>query len=266
MTSGFLESLEQGSDFNMEIDNIELYKMREHVMESYPKEACGIVADDLYHPVKNTHRQPEQNFKIAPKVYLEFADRIQAVIHSHCVGLEPIRFGQWEIDPRTPSQLDMVSQQEMGVPFGIVACEGENVSKLIWFGEKPPAPILGRPFIHGIYDCYSLIRDWYYLEMGIELPEHPRQLGWWRDRENIRKALDMYEDGWRKDGWTEINLHGDLEVGDVLLMKYESKRVNHGGLYIGNGKFIHQAIGCQSRDELVREWKPLMVRAVRYVT
>lgn len=251
----------------MFLDYDEIYKMRHQVLMSYPREAVGIVSRGTYYPVENIHNEPKQNFRIAPETYMKFADGtgVDAIIHSHCVGVEPVMFGQFAIDARTASYNDMVAQQECGVPFGIVACEGENVTNIVWFGEKPPAPIMGRPFIHGIYDCYSLIRDWYFLEKNIELPEHPREIGWWRDRRQMVKNLNMYEDGWRKDGWYEVNLHDDLQIGDVLLMKYESKRTNHGGVYIGDGKFIHQAIGAPTRTEYVHEWKPLMVRAVRFI-
>ncbi|KAG0739940.1 hypothetical protein G6F24_017181 [Rhizopus arrhizus] len=35
------------------------------------------------------------------------------------------------------------------------------------------APLEGRQFAHGILDCYSLVRDFYALELGITLSQYP---------------------------------------------------------------------------------------------
>ena len=74
--------------------------------------------------------------------------------------------------------------------------------------ERPP--LLERPFIHGSWDCYGLIRDWYLQERGISLPDFPREDNWWtrgvtlyvRHSAEARPAPNAAQ----------------LPVGDVILM------------------------------------------------
>ncbi|WP_231117423.1 hypothetical protein [Piscirickettsia salmonis] len=69
--------------------------------------------------------------------------------------------------------------------MGIVALNQHAVTDAIVFGEQLfTQQLLERPFLHGIFDCYSLIRDFYAVEKKIFLPDFPRQRSWW-EIENI---------------------------------------------------------------------------------
>lgn len=49
---------------------------------------------------------------------------------------------------------------------------------------EPVPPLLGRQFVHGVTDCYSLFRDAYHLT-GINLPDFERHDDWWRHGEEL---------------------------------------------------------------------------------
>jgi hypothetical protein len=47
--------------------------------------------------------------------------------------------------------------------------------------------LLERPFVHGVHDCYSIVRD-SYAQHGITHNDYLRAFGWWDDK----CGLDLY--------------------------------------------------------------------------
>jgi hypothetical protein len=93
----------------------------------------------------------------------------------------------------------------------------------------------GRPFLHGIFDCYTLIRDYYKREFNIFLPTNmQRNWDWWSHGENL------YVDNAKYHGFEEV---ADIKKHDVLVMKIGSPVPNHGAIYLGNNKILHHAAG-----------------------
>src|SRR4051812_40799098 len=81
-----------------------------HALEESPREACGVVINNVYYPVKNIHQYAKVDFAMDTNEYFSLVEKygpLQAVIHSHPQG-------QTE-----PSGSDMQYQQTVAVPFGI---------------------------------------------------------------------------------------------------------------------------------------------------
>ncbi|WP_145579822.1 NlpC/P60 family protein, partial [Yersinia vastinensis] len=120
-------------------------------------------------------------------------------------------------------------------------------------------PLKGRPFVHGIWDCYAIVRDWYRLERDITLPNFERSDGWWDRGENL--YMKHYADA-------GFYAHAEpLEVGDVILMQYKANEPNHAGVYLGDGKMIHHRYG--SLSEIVPYggyWLDRTIKVLRYQT
>ena len=59
-----------------------------HAVEEAPKEACGIVVNDIYYPCKNISDTPENTFAIHPKDFLKARSKgkLQYIVHSHPAG------------------------------------------------------------------------------------------------------------------------------------------------------------------------------------
>ena len=120
------------------------------------------------------------------------------------------------------------------------------------------APLVGRPFSHGVLDCYALIRDWYKQERGIELPDFERRDEWWLH------GQDLYMQNFAAAGFAPIT--GPMQVGDVVLMQIRSPVANHAGVYIGNGHIMHHvARRMSSRDVYDGYWQENTRMVVRYV-
>lgn len=216
----------------MKIRNLKTFQ--KHVLKSFPEESCGVLVSGRYIPCKNIAEDPYNNFEISMDEYLQH-ENVEAIIHSHTYEHAHKQGELRGFDRRCPSMSDMVGQIDTGVTWGIVATEGENVTDVVWFGDDvEPAPLEGRSFIHGIYDCYTLVRD-YYKQHGVQLDPFPRPPKW----QDWNKGL--YQDNWQSQGFVEVQLK-DIQVGDFVLMRWDANYVNHAGVYVGNDRLLHHAI------------------------
>lgn len=208
-------------------------EIQEYAIKKYPQECCGFLMEDEFIPVQNIHPSKLENFKVSPKDWYNYALECKAFIHSH---------PDWY---PCPSEGDMRQQIASAVPWGIVSTDGKRASEITFFGDQGPTPdILNRTFCHGVTDCYSIIRDWYKLERGIILDEIPRSWEWWDN-----SSKDLYKDnfgpvGFKKVPYEQIMDEGP-QVGDVFLANIGPGvvKLNHGGVYIGNGLGIHHLTG-----------------------
>lgn len=214
----------------------------EHAREESPKEACGLIVDGKYVRCKNTHGKPEQAFRIDPEDWAAAEDKgtIEAVVHSHPNG------------SANPSEGDKASCESLGIPWYIV-----SLPDCVWRHYKPtglPLPLLGRPFIHGVVDCYTLIRDTLYLMYGVQVMDFERWDDWWKDE----AGSNLYRDNYEKAGFIDPGRgKDDLHPGDMIVMSMGSSpdRPNHAGIYLGNGRFIHHPVGRNSRrDKFAGYW------------
>lgn len=224
--------------------------IKAHAISQFPKESCGLVVAGAYVPCENKAAQPEHEFRIAPEDFLKFTD-VKAVVHSHPNG------------PNHPSEADMRHQLSTGLNFGIVACNGEAaMDPFFWGPDVYAPPLIGREFRHGPSgsdgkgDCYALCRDWYRIEMKIELPEVPRDDEWWK------KGGDLYSE-FAKYGFRKISID-EIRYGDGVLAQIRSPVPNHAGIYLGQGLILHHLQERLSRREPVGGWAKHVTHVVRH--
>lgn len=243
-------------------DNLHI-TIQQHAKKEYPNEAVGIIANDEYHECENVADSPTDTYRIAKKdiARIKRKGKLQAVVHSHPVEQEK-EFEQHLF----PSALDMQVQIDMGIPFGLLCCTKETVSKVIWFGEgEKTAPLLGRHFVYGITDCGSLVVDWYKQERGIKIVNYPRDWNWWREGQN--KYLEVYKDA----GFVQVDLDEEKIEGDVLLMAIRAEVPNHAAIYLGDALMLHHPAGGLPYDIMrlservpVERWQKYITHVLRY--
>jgi cell wall-associated NlpC family hydrolase len=231
--------------FGHEVD----FAIREHAKAEYPKESCGVIKNGVYIPLVNRAENPKEEFDFDPAVLTE--EGIQAIVHSHPDG------------PDHPSRADMEQQMATGLLWGLVCTDGKETTPPWWWGpgvETPP--LIGREFRHGPVgsdgkgDCYALVRDWYKINMGLELPEYPRDNQWWDTGE------DMYRANFAASGFEPISLER-IQIGDGILAHVLSNVPNHAGVYVGNGLILHHLPNRLSREEPLMRWKNLITHVLR---
>jgi proteasome lid subunit RPN8/RPN11 len=238
---------------------------KEHARAEFPKESCGFIAGGKYIACKNKATDPNEDFVIEDKRLDKAlkADKVQAIIHSHPNG------------PIFPTEQDMRSQIATDVPFGIITLNETVVSDMVAWGDSlPMAPLIGRPFIHGVFDCYAAVRDLYKAgkfeaeKQGIawplppiELPPVARNDAWWIEQ-------DLYRDHLEKVGFRIIS-RGEAQPGDGFLLAIPlpsnpKRRLNHAGLLVGREQVYHHLPGRISRREPAGAWARAADLWVRY--
>ncbi len=205
----------------------------EHAKLISPREACGLIVnlsgEEKFYPCRNI-AENQTDFVLSPEDYVsaEDAGQVLGVVHSHPNS-----------SPK-PSQADLVGCETSGLPWFIYSLQTQTWEELTPKGYR--APLLGRPFAHGLLDCFSLVRDWYKETLKIELPDFDRGVEWWN------KGQNLYMENFEKAGFRKAD--GELQVGDIILMQIRAKAVNHSAIYLGRDVILHHLMNRLSCREV----------------
>jgi proteasome lid subunit RPN8/RPN11 len=227
--------------------------MREHTIAAYPCEAVGfLLSDGSYRPMENVSDDPEVGARVNSELLAEAmtSGSLRAFFHSHPNG------------PDCPSEQDMRSQIELDVPW--IICSGNETATLppFAFGDQltDPSPLVGRPFRHGVTDCYAAIRAWWLAERGVLLPDYPRQWEWWLDGES-----DLYQRNFADAGFRSID-SSEVQPGDVWLAQVRAPVPNHAGVYLGDGLAFHHPSSQLAFDPARLSKREPVARWQRHIT
>lgn len=221
----------------MNLQESTLQAIREHAVAEYPRECCGLVAivrgRERYLPCRNIATTPSEHFVLHGEDYAKAEElgSITTVVHSH---------------PNLParaSEADRVACNKSKLPWVIVevGMDGAGAFERIE-PDGYEAPLVGRQFVHGVLDCFTLVRDYYMRHMNIELPEIPREDEWWK------KGQTLYMDHYQQAGFEKIR--DKIRVGDLILMQMRSPTPNHGAIYVGDGLILHHMYDRLSGHDL----------------
>jgi len=200
-----------------------------HALAQYPNESCGLVVArkrrHFYHPCRNIADDPKSDFIVHPEdaAQAEAEGEVIMLIHSHPDGA-----------PR-PSPEDVKRCNLSEMPWGIIALHGDPafpgaipkiVGNVVIEPDNFEIPLIGRDFVFGVQDCYTLCQDFYAREMGIVLPDFERQDKFWE------RGEELYLENFRKAGFEPIP--EPTQEGDGILMAIKSDIVNHAGIWLGD--------------------------------
>lgn len=197
-----------------------------------PNEACGFVilsyqkSEPVFLACENVAVDPENYFEISPDDFIraEQQGEIVAVVHSHPNGEMRL------------SIADRQMQDLLQFDFWLVC--GDKLQNF-------PAilPLVGREFIHGQSDCYSIFRDFYFLA-GADFPNFERTDEWWMNGGNL------YLQNMENHGFKRLDDTEPLQVGDVILMQVGADVPNHAGIYLGEQMVLHHSPKRLSKRDL----------------
>tara|TARA_R100000353_G_scaffold174835_1_gene143653 strand:- start:518 stop:1219 length:702 start_codon:yes stop_codon:yes gene_type:complete len=211
-----------------------------HAKDQDPKESCGLLIDfkgkEKYYPCKNLSNYSQQCFIIDPEDYAKAEDsgKVLAVIHSH------------PVTPPVASQADMISCEESGLVWHIVNPKTEQWGFYKPSGYKPP--LIGRHWVWGITDCWSLVRDWYKENLGITLKDWDRPT---TPEEFIENP--MFEKCAWRTGFRQLRPEEKLENGDLLFMSIMATGLNHVAIFL-DGDVLHHLADRISCKEPYNQW------------
>lgn len=221
-----------------------------HAKQVIPEESCGLVVirngKDIYVAANNIALDRRNNFEIDPVSYVKAASigEIAGVVHSH------------PFQRPDPSEADKAACEQSQLPWWIV-----NPSTEEWGYLEPagvPVPLFGRPYSHGILDCFSFVRDYYREVYGIIISDYYREEEWWA------KGQTLYLDYFQQEGFVEIPF-SDTKEGDAFLLAIDSDTPNHGAIYVGNNQIAHHLYKrISSRDIYGKFYRDRTVKVVRH--
>lgn len=229
-------------------------KILEHAKEDIDKEVCGLIVvfkgREIYLKCRNiSELDSSDHFVIHPEDYAKAEDmgEVTMIVHSH---------------PKTnpkPSEADLVGIEKSGLPWLIV--NPRTMQHTITKPSGYKAPLVGRPFVHGVLDCYGLIRDYYKETCNIVLEDYYRQDDWWHNGQSL------YRDNYTKEGFIEIEKE-NIKTHDLFLICNGSKEPNHSAVYLGDSRMLHHVQGRLSSIDvyggfwLHNTWKVLRHRSL----
>ena len=97
----------------------------------------------------------------------------------------------------------------------------------------------------GVFDCYTVIKDVLKEHYGIVIPNYARPFNF------HLPPLDLFS----KIAKEDFFIHRpsldfkEIQAGDILSFKVKSDTVNHVGIYLGNGLFLHQLYNSMPRED-----------------
>ena len=204
-------------------------EMLAHAMEElkHMRECCGLIVckgkKQVVVRCQNASTEPYHRFMISPADFRAAEEQgdIIACYHSHID------------DGANPSDGDKTMSEAHHLPFIVYSTSADAWS--IYQPQGWRAALEGRPFFHGILDCYTLVKDYYDIKLGIKLADFYRPDDWWKTGAN------MYLEHSKEQGFMEVA--SPLHVHDVLLMHWQSQVPNHAAVYVEPGLILHHAPG-----------------------
>jgi len=211
-----------------------------HAKVEDPKECVGLLLNirgkEKYFPCRNLSMTAHQCFIIDPEDYVK-ADNtgeIKAIVHSH------------PVTPPFPSEADKLSCEQSKLPWHIVNPKTEQWGYCEPCGYKPP--LKGRPWVWGVTDCWSLVRDFYKEEKNIELLDYERPV-----TPQEFNDVPLFERYAERTGFKELNPNETLKNGDILLMSIMYNTLNHVAIFL-DGDVLHHLTDRLSCKEPYSAW------------
>jgi proteasome lid subunit RPN8/RPN11 len=232
------------------VDEELIQEVKRHAAQTYPQECCGVICQKgghlRYFPCRNTASNPAEHFRIAPEDYASAEDwgDVVAIVHSH-----PDATSQ-------PSETDKAQCDLTELPWHIVSWPEGDLRTIYPRGELP---LIGRPFVLGVYDCYGLIMSYYRQEHGIEIPDKRLSYEWW----TADHPENLYQDYWYECGFREFT--GPAMPGDMVIMQVQSPKWNHAGILLEGNMLLHHLYGRLSgRTPYGGYWRERTMKIVRH--
>lgn len=125
--------------------------------------------------------------------------------------------------------------------------------------------LIGLPYDDGDADCYGLCRRYYLKNYQIELPNYARSADF------FGAGLDLIEPFLQDSDFKVVDVSPSrLQIGDGLLLHVPNRstpdgKVNHVGVFVGNGSFLHhlwQKPSCE--DYITPQWSRRIMAVVRH--
>lgn len=199
--------------------------------QRYPQESCGVViitpaGKEEYVSIANLSTTATDNFIMCPDGFSEADERgyIVGIVHSHPDETTRPSIHDIAVMSRNREIELLVDPDSEATPWHIVSWPEGDYRQVI---PEVPESLLGRNFVHGIWDCWATCEAYYKKYHGIEFPKYEREDRWWEQKE----TTSFYEEFHEEAGFYRV----DTPIkGDMIVMQIgRSYHPNHAGIYLG---------------------------------
>jgi proteasome lid subunit RPN8/RPN11 len=242
-----------------DITEIQKASIKAHSIAAYESdqaEACGfILVDGTVMRCRNRSDSPSTNFVIDPTATaIAMKQGVKVIYHSHVNG----RAGF--------STNDGINCKKWGIPWLLYHVPTNDFKFVNPNGE---APYIGREFCWGVYDCYSLIRDYLRQEFGVILDdfERPDFFAEEHQRQWASEGWNQFEENYADQGFIRLSPEYPPQRGDVVLFSVFGGHANHMGIIhdLERGTFLHQAADDLSSEAIwVGSWQRHCIAILRH--
>jgi len=202
-----------------------------HAKEGYPNEVCGVVVlngkTEHYVRCVNLSTDPTQEFKMCPDSYADAEDlgEVVGIVHSHPDATSrPSAYDTAVMQKHREVQL-IVDPDSKAIPWHIVSWPEGDYRQVV---AQDEVSLLGRPFVHGYWDCWATCEAYYNKYHGLTFPKYEREDKWWE----IKETVSHYEEYYEAAGFYLV----DTPIkGDLIIMECgRTYHPNHAGVYLGD--------------------------------
>lgn len=106
----------------------------------------------------------------------------------------------------------------------------------------------GKPFLLGKQDCFTIVRDFYSINFGIEIPDFSRPNDWIADEQ------DLINEYWPLAGFEKLDVDEcwPPRPGDLLVCTLGGSTPNHLVIFLGGNEILHHKVNMMSSREMMR--------------
>lgn len=222
--------------------------IKKAAIAKYPNIMCGVIKDDKFIELYNCNKDKQKGFALSYTQWFNVNKNkeVDNIVYS-CI--DPLFLA--------PTLVEMQDCEKMEVDKTVIFVDEDHTSKIYTYGKPQNTELIGREFIHGIQDSYSLCRDYYWQTKKIILPLFPRKWGWWNDETDLISKFKNFE---------FINyLHarkGDMFItyGNLSGILYEDRVALY---HMGHERPYDKDKECLSKLEPLEDWKYKIVAILR---
>ena len=225
--------------------------IRLHVAAEYPKEACGVIIqaghNQTFIPCRNIADNPEEMFTLSPEDRAAAGElgEIIMIVHSHP-----------DVVQLVPSEMDRIQCDWSGIEWGIMSWPDGDFCTI---SPREDRDYVGRPWVLGYADCWSLIREYFQREFALVLGDYSVPYEWWEEGKE-----HLYDDNWQQEGFVEVAPR-EMRPGDIIMMSIQASVTNHAAVYLGDNIILHHMSGhLSSRTPYGKYYRDRTVRVVRH--
>jgi proteasome lid subunit RPN8/RPN11 len=219
--------------------------IKQQALRENPNECCGLVYlegnSPTAVPLKNVDADPANFFTIDPKDYLKTSllGKIQGYYHSH-------------IKESAFSDFDLLMAEKLNLTAVMYCLADDKFYEYSPIGRE--LPFVGRQYVTGAIDCFSLVRDYYNKIYNIILPDFEneyRLIEHKPDHPDNDRCHNVLPEYFEKNGFTKVS---EVKEGDVILMNTPNiLSPVHCCIYKEHNQILHHPFGKKSNISLYKD-------------